>query len=621
MVWAGPRFEWLPPTNTMWGPYYGFPELIVTSRFRNAGTAPLRLANARSTCTCTTLSTAPETLAPGATGQIIMRTKQTLTIYPTLRTFGYVMTTDDPEQPVVVWSAQAEFRPGSAPPEAPNEAPSASTPPATQHDADRRVEAQRGDSNEELPAAGMAGDAAFHLPADSTARERAERIERALDTTTVLRVRGAKKVYGCALDAEIELLGEASLVRVVVVDQTGQVYLALESYSALHGTGTHAFVRHCEETYALPGIRPAGLIVQVEQARVRLKGVHWVTAPARGRDDGRLAAQQAGKIALLNKHAMTWQAGATPQGRLRYEEKRLLYSGAAQSGLLPNLQGFEYYCGGLFTLRTNPPREPLRRPPAWPPRMNWQLRHGYRLLTPVKDQGVRDTSAVFALAGALECNVNIFYNKHLDVTLAEEDMLSCSGAYTPAGFDLARAVEYCYETGLVTTDCVVRAAAPCGQVTKCAEWKQHAVRSAGGYVTNNISNDELRRLLVRYGVVPAGVPEWQHMMVVVGWETNAYRDAPVWVVRNSYGTEWGEEGYMRLSCDAAAFAPVVVLTTPYMWGRRQINTDCNDSDGDHYCAWGIAPALPRNCCTCNCRSVQDFDDYDPRQGPHYPPNQ
>jgi len=579
---------------------------VVTSRFRNAGTTPLRLGNARSTCVCTTLIEGPRELAPGAVGQVIMITEQKPSAFPTMRTFGYVMTTDDANQPVVTWSAVAEFRPTNA-------------LPASEHEKQEVTGAQGNDDVQEHPVAAAAAHAAFHLPVDSTARERTETIGREMDTTTVLRVRGAENVYGCALDAEVELVGDASLARVVVVDQTGQVYLALESYSALHGTGTHSFVRHCEETCALPGIRAAGLIVQVERARVRLKGVHWMTAPARGRDDDRLAAQQAGKLALLNKHAKTWQAGLTPQGRLRYGEKCRLYSGAAQTGLLPNLHGFEYYRGGLFVLRTNPPREPQTHPPAWPRRMNWQLRHGYRLLTPVKDQGLQDTSAAYALVGALECNVNIYYNKHVDVTLAEEDLLTYSGALTPEGVDIARAVQYCYEYGVVTTDCMAHATAPDSRVIKCAEWKEHAVRSGGAYLTNNISNDELRRLLVRYGVVPVWVPEWEHMLVVVGWETNGYNNAPVWVMRNSYGKEWGEEGYMRLSCDASAFAPVVVLTTPYMWGRRQITTDCNDSDGDHYCAWGIAPALPRNCCTCNCRSVQDFDDYDPQQGPHYPP--
>lgn len=605
-AWAAPRFEWLPPTNATWGPYEGFPLVVVTSRFRNAGTKPLRVSNARSTCVCTTLSAAPKELAPGAVGQIIMTTKQEPTLFPTMRTFGYVMTTDDPDQPVVVWSAVAEFVPTNRP-----AAVLDKTQPSDSKPEEAAVQAQ--------PAEGPSGDAAFFLPAEKGVREVTETLEGAVETTSVYRVRGAKSVYGCALDAEVELLGEDSLVRVVLVDATGQVYLALESYSALHGKGGHTFKRHCEETCVLRGIRPVGLLVQVEQAWVRLARMYWRLAPGQENAVERHEAQQRSKVRQLNEQAGTWRAGLTAQGRLRYAEKCMLFSGAHQNGLVPNVQGMEYYAGGLYTLRTNPPRAPRVRPAPWPPRMNWQARHGYRLLMPVKDQGLYDMSAAYALVGALECNLNIFYNQHVDVTLAEEDLWGCSGAQTEQGFDVARAVQYCYDVGVVSTDCWVQATAGC-RPAKCVDWKQHVVRAAGAYLTNNISNDELRRLLVRYGVVPVRIPAWEQMMVVVGWETNAYSEAPVWVMRNSYGTAWGEDGYMRLSCDAAAFAPVVVFTTPYMWGRRQINTVCNDLDGDHYCAWGIAPVLPRNCCTCNCRSTQDFDDMDPQQGPHYPPN-
>lgn len=607
VAWAGPKFEWLPPTNATWGPYEGFPVVVVTSRFRNSGTALLHVSKARSTCVCTTLRVGPAELAPGAEGWVIMRTEEKPTLFPTSRTFGYVMMTDDPEQPVVVWSGVAEFVPTNV-------------PGSGAYEEGRGVRESVPQPATEEGAGRFTNEAAFYVPKSKGLREVTETLEGAMETTSVYRVRGAKRVYGCGLDAEVELLGEDSLVRVLLVDATGQVYLVLESYSALHGRGGRRFERHGEETGVLSGIQPLGLIVQVENAWVRLARMYWQLAPSGEREEERMVAQQASKVAQLNQHAGTWKAGLTPQARLRYNEKRLLFSGARVSGLLPNLQGFEYYRGGVYTLRTNPPREGRTRPAAWPPRMNWQLRHGYRLLTPVKDQGLSDTSAAYALVGALECNLNLYYNKHVDVVLAEGDLLAHSGAWADGEFDLERAVEYCWEPGVVSTESFVSAEAQGGQPTKSADWKEVVVRAAGAYVTNGIRNDEMKRLLVRYGVVPVGVPEWEQMMVVVGWETNAYSEAPVWVMRNSYGPAWGEDGYMRLSCDAAAFSPVVVFTTPHMWGRRQLTTDCNDMDGDKYCAWGIAPALPRNCCTCNCRSVQDFDDMDPLQGPHYPTN-
>ncbi|MCX7847444.1 MAG: DUF1573 domain-containing protein, partial [bacterium] len=115
LAWVGPRFEWLAPTNRMWGPYYGFPLVVVTSRFRNAGGTVLRVGNERSTCVCTKLSKPPEELQPGEVGEIIMTVEQEPTVFPTQRGFGYVMTTSDPDNPVVGWSGVAEFEPTNVP--------------------------------------------------------------------------------------------------------------------------------------------------------------------------------------------------------------------------------------------------------------------------------------------------------------------------------------------------------------------------------------------------------------------------------------------------------------------------------------------------------------------------
>lgn len=601
--WSPPRLEWITPTNATWGPYYGFPLVVVTCQFRNVGGAPLRIGNVRSTCVCTKLSTPPAELAPGEVGEIVMITEQAPTAFRTTRDFGFIMMTDDPDHPIVVWSGVAEYEP-------------------TNGVGEISAEVGRGEKQAWAEAVvEVVGDEDIFKVGEGAVVEEVRGGDAWLEQTTEVEVKERGVVWGCGFDAKIELLGEAGLVRVILVDEGGRRYLGIESYAALDGVGKREFTRYGEETRVVSGVRPRKIVVQVEDARAKVERVWWVKKAA-GEESREelLRRQQARKVAKLNGRAGTWEAGLTPQGVMRYEDKCKFFRGSLESGLLPNLQGMEYYRGGVIVLRTNPPREARSMPAAWPARMNWRLRHGYRLLTPVKDRGVNCESEAYALASALECNLNLFYNQHLDVTLAEEDLIELSGAWGNGAVDVMRAAEYCVEPGLVPTGCLVRGKGGKG-VQRCEAWKEEVVKSAGVYLTNGISNDELRRLLVRYGVVPVGIPEWKQMMVVVGWETNAYGEAPVWVVRSSFGTEWGEEGYMRLSCDARVFEPVVVFMTPYTWGRREIKTVCNDSDGDKYCAWGIAPALPRSCCTCNCRSVQDFDDYDPRVGPHYPPSQ
>jgi len=37
-----------------------------------------------------------------------------------------------------------------------------------------------------------------------------------------------------------------------------------------------------------------------------------------------------------------------------------------------------------------------------------------------------------------------------------------------------------------------------------------------------------------------------HIVSIVGWDMDPENSAEYWVVRNSYGTFWGEEGFFRI---------------------------------------------------------------------------
>ena len=62
-----------------------------------------------------------------------------------------------------------------------------------------------------------------------------------------------------------------------------------------------------------------------------------------------------------------------------------------------------------------------------------------------------------------------------------------------------------------------------------------------------------------------------HAVLVVGYGVEAAAasasDVPYWIVKNSWGTEWGEDGYYRVvrgknHCGIANFAVHSVLTAP-----------------------------------------------------------
>jgi len=243
--------------------------------------------------------------------------------------------------------------------------------------------------------------------------------------------------------------------------------------------------------------------------------------------------------------------------------------------------------GWTFTVGHNPvtdiPLEDLCgfvKPPDWQkmarfdpctPRRDLPAAFDWRTLggcTVIKDQGSCGSCWAFGTVGPLECNIKI--RDGVTVSLSEQWLLSCNsdGWDCGGGFWAHDYHEWktdpCGGTGAVMgmEFPYFGYEAPCNcpytHVYLIDDW---------AYIGNSYSIppvDSMKQAILDYGPISVGVyansamqaygggifngcsnQTTNHAVVLVGWDDNQGTEG-VWIMRNSWGPGWGENGYMRM---------------------------------------------------------------------------
>jgi len=198
----------------------------------------------------------------------------------------------------------------------------------------------------------------------------------------------------------------------------------------------------------------------------------------------------------------------------------------------------------------------------YPNSVNW-VNQG--VVTGVKDQGQCGSCWAFSTTGAVEGAWALA--GHGLVSLSEQELVDCSPNYGCGGGWPTVAMQYIVSNGITTESNYPYVAYQQGCNQAAASQVAATISSYANVASNNWQ--ALASAVAQQPIsvlVEADGPDWQsygggivndpncgtnldHAVLAVGYDLTT--SPPYWLIKNSWGTGWGEGGYIRLSRDVS----------------------------------------------------------------------
>ena len=466
-------------------------------------------------------------------------------------------------------------------------------------------------------------------------------IQKTFLTDTILNSPINQSIFGIGITGYAVLNSDNSCVRVIAITPAGAKYLIYENYPLLSETDSSSFSQIGIETAILENISIEYLQLEIADAKLWIDSFEYINSPDNSPSNNikqkKITSYEEYAIRQLNKNLSKknalWRAGKTSISGLSYEEKSAIFRDS-----MPNTEGFEYYIGGIFATPDIPstlPRKQTQCIPSW----DWRNRHGKNWITAVKNQGTCGSCWAFAAIGAVEAYTNLYFNQSLNLDLSEQELISCNpyNMDCNGGFPTL-ALSLISDRGVVDEQCFpyIMDEGNCQYCSNPTETITIGHEDWGELS----SEDELKQYLFR-SPVTLDLDGWRHAILLIGYKTlaagdtiymdnvgNGYSDdwiivpkeSPLigqtaWLFKNSYGTEWGEDGFGWMVVDWNNIKGSWTAIKGDISSLQYDDTDIliTDEDGDGFYFWGIGnkpSGLPDW-----IPDSPDGNDADPNKGP------
>jgi len=373
----------------------------------------------------------------------------------------------------------------------------------------------------------------------------------------------------------------------------GRSFFGFSDYEVLPNKG--GVVSHCDRTKAGEGwshdvtVRNWACFTAKKKTRgdeeFTLKKFHSSLPEGAGNKAG-VYKQEGWMVNLINEFQTSWTATSYPnlEGMKHDDIERM--KGGPKSRMLhkpspkPKL---------LLSSTRGARRDSL--PESW----DWRDVDGVNYVSEVRDQGGCGSCYAFSAMGMLESRVNILTKNTKRYTFSPQDVVSCSplSQGCQGGFPYLIAGRYGKDFGVVEEGCNPykgNDTATCS-TSKCLRHYSSSYQYVGGYY-GACNEYEMKKSLVENGplsvsfevyndfmmyksgvyhhtklLMSSGFEPFQltnHAVLLVGYGHDQEVGEDYWIVKNSWGTGWGENGFfrMRRGVDECAIESIAVEAFP-----------------------------------------------------------